>query len=100
MILPLSSALVRPHLEKCLQVWGPWHKEDVDRAKQVQRRATRMFRVTLAGNKSSLYDKDKKYCSTYLSCKNNAEDQILFFQAVVNTPSLSYHSKMLLLKRL
>jgi len=43
-ILPLCSALVRPHLESCMQLWSPQHRTDMDLSEWGQRRTIKMIR--------------------------------------------------------
>ncbi|KAJ7402729.1 hypothetical protein BTVI_83936 [Pitangus sulphuratus] len=42
-ILPLYSALLRPHLEYCIQIWESQHR-DMNLLEEVHRRATEMIR--------------------------------------------------------
>ena len=40
-MLKLYKALVRPHLEYCIQVWNPYLKKDIETLKRVQEKSNK-----------------------------------------------------------
>ena len=43
LIIPLCKAIVRPHLEYCIQAWRPYRKKDIDMLERLQRRTIKII---------------------------------------------------------
>ena len=75
--LPLYKAIVRPHLEYCIQAWRPYRKKDIDTLERIQRRTTKMIPEL----RDLSYEERLKECGlTTLETRRLRGDQIEVFK--------------------
>ena len=97
LIVPLYKAIVRPHLEYCIQAWRPYRKKDIDKLERIQRRATKMIPEL----RDLSYESRLLQCDlTILETKRLRGDQIEVFKIMNGYEDVDRNTFVKLKKRL
>ena len=88
LIIPLYKAIVRPHLEYCIQAWNPHRRKDVDMLEKIQRRATKLIPEL----RDLTYEERLKECGlTTLETRRLRGDQIEVFKILNGYENIDYN---------
>ena len=88
LIIPLYKAIVRPHLEYCIQAWNPYLRKDVDMLEKIQRRATKL----IPGLRDLTYEERLNECGlTTLETRRLRGDQIEVFKILNGYENIDYN---------
>ena len=85
MIVPLCKAIVRPHLEYCIQAWNPHLSKEIDMLEKIQRRATKL----IPGLRDLRYE-ERKWTDNTINAKIKG-DQIEVFKILNGYENIDYN---------
>ena len=95
LIVPLYKAIVRAHLEYCIQAWSPYLRKDIDMLEKIQR-GTKL----IPGLRDLRYEERLKECGlTTLETRRLRGDQIEVFKILNGYENIDSNMKSLVTKR-